>query len=87
MKETNQEIDISEHEVCKFLLIFHTLIETVNFVETGKETDGLVADAILQIVNLISGLLRSNIDNLTVPAVLKSVLKNFKVYSFHKTRT
>ena len=85
MKETNQEIDISEHEVCKFLLIFHTLIETVNFVETGKETDGLVA--ILQIVNLISGLLRSNIDNLTVPAVLKSVLKNFKVYSFHKTRT
>ena len=87
IKETNEEIDISEHEVYKFLLIFHTLIETVNSVETEEETDGLVADAILQIVNLISGLLRSNIDNLTVPAVLKSVLKNFKVYSFHKTRT
>ena len=77
IKETNEEIDISEHEVYKFLLIFHTLIETVNSVETEEETDGLVADAILQIVNLIAGLLKSNIDNSTVPAVLKSVLKNF----------
>ena len=77
IKETNEEIDISEHEVYKFLLIFHTLIETVNSVETEEETDGLVADAILQIVNLIAGLLKSNIDNSTVPEVLKSVLKNF----------
>ena len=78
IKETNEEIDISEHEVYKFLLIFHTLIETVNSVETEEETDGLVADAILQIVNLIAGLLKSNIDNLTVPALLKSVLKKLK---------
>ena len=78
IKETNEEIDISEHEVYKFLLIFHTLIETVNSVETEEETDGLVADAILQIVNLIAGLLKSNIDNLTVPAVLKSALKKLK---------
>ena len=77
-KETNEEIDISEHEVYKFLLIFHTLIETVNSVETEEETDGLVADAILQIVNLIAGLLKSNIDNLTVPVVLKSVFKKLK---------
>ena len=77
IRETNEEIDISEHEVYKFLLIFHTLIETVNSVETEEETDGLVADAILQIVSLIAGLLKSNIDNSTVPAVLKSVLKNF----------
>ena len=25
-----QEIDISEHEVNKFLLIFHTLVQTIN---------------------------------------------------------
>ena len=78
IRETNEEIDISEHEVYKFLLIFHTLIETVNSVETEEETDGLVADAILQIVNLIVGLLNSNIDNSTVPEVLKSVLKKMK---------
>ena len=77
IRETNEEIDISEHEVYKFLLIFHTLIGTVKSVETEEETDGLVADAILQIVNLIAWLLKSNIDNSTVPEVLKSVLKNF----------
>ena len=32
----------------------------------------------MQIVNLIAGLLKSNIDNLTVPAVLKSALKKLK---------
>ena len=77
IRETNEEIDISEHEVYKFLLIFHTLIGTVKSVETEEETDGLAADAILQIVNLVAGLLKSNIDNSTVPEVLKSVLKNF----------
>ena len=28
IKEINEDIDISEHEVHKFLLIFHTLVET-----------------------------------------------------------
>ena len=32
----------------------------------------------MQIVNLIAGLLKRNIDNLTVPAVLKSALKKLK---------
>ena len=32
----------------------------------------------MQIVNLIAGLLKSNIDNLTVSAVLKVVLKKLK---------
>ena len=74
-KETNEEIDISEHEVYKFLLIFHTLIETVNSVETEEETDGLVADAILQIVNLIARLLKSNIVTLNSPCSTKKCLK------------
>ena len=30
IKEINEDIDISEHEVHKFLLIFHTLVETIN---------------------------------------------------------
>ena len=30
IKEIDQGIDISEHEVQKFLLIFHTLMQTVN---------------------------------------------------------
>ena len=63
IKEIEEDIDISEHEVHKFLLIFHTLIETVNSEQPQEETDGFVADAIVQIVNTIAGLLRNNIDS------------------------
>ena len=30
IQDIEQEIDISEHEVHKFLLIFHTLVQTIN---------------------------------------------------------
>ena len=62
----------------KFQLIFHTLVETVNSEQPQEETDGFVTDAILQIVNTIAGLLRNNIDNLNIPAVLKNALKKLK---------
>ena len=78
IKETNEEIDIDEHEVYKFLLIFNTLIETINSQESLEETDGFVTDAILQIVNVISGLLKNNIDGLKVPETVKTALKKLK---------
>ena len=78
IKEINEDIDISEHEVHKFLLIFHTLVETINSQESREETNGFVTDTILQIVNIIAGLLKSNIDNLNIPAVVKSALKKLK---------
>ena len=76
IKEIEEDIDISEHEVHKFLLIFHTLVETVNSEQPQEETDGFVTDASLQIVNTIAGLLKNNIDSLNIPAVLKSALTN-----------
>ena len=78
IKEINEDIDISEHEVYKFPLIFHTLVETINSQESREETNGFVTDTILQIVNIIAGLLKSNIDNLNIPAVVKSALKKLK---------
>ena len=69
IQDIEQEIDISEHEVHKLLLIFHTLVPQ-------EATDEFVADTILQIVNVIAGLLKNNIDNLNIPAILKSALKN-----------
>ena len=45
-----KEIDISEHEVEKFLLIFHPLTETVNSEESLDNTDSNVSDTILKIV-------------------------------------
>ena len=78
IKEIDENIDINEHEVHKFLLIFHILAETINSQESHQETDGLVTDTIAQIVNIIAGLLKNNIDNLNLPAVLKSALKKLK---------
>ena len=86
IKEIKEGIDISEHEVHKFLLIFHTLIETINSEQPQEETDEFVTDAILQIVNTIAGLLRNNIDSLNIPAVLKSALNKLKSFFILKTK-
>ena len=86
IKEIDANIDISEHEVHKFLLIFHILAETTNSQESHEETDGLVTDTIVQIVNIIAGLLKNNIDNLNLPAVLKSALKKLKRFVYTNKR-
>ena len=54
IKQINEDIDISEHEVHKFLLMFHTLVETINSEEAQEETDEF--DTILHIVNIGAGL-------------------------------
>ena len=86
IKEIEVDIDVSEHEVHKFLLIFHTLVETVNSEQPQEETDGFVTDAILQIVNTIAGLLKNNIDSQNIPAVLKSALKKLKSLFIPQTK-
>ena len=62
----------------KFLLIFHTLVETIDSGQPQEEPDGFVTDTILQIVNVLAGLLKNNIDSLNIPAVLKNALKKLK---------
>ena len=86
IKEIEEDIDLNEHEVHKFLLIFRTLIEIINSEQPQEETDGFVTDAILQIVNTIAGLLRNNIDSLNIPAVLKSALKKLKSLFIPQTK-
>ena len=88
IKEINEDIDISEHDVLvsKFLLIFHTLVETINSQEGREETDGFVTETTLQIVNIIAGLLKNNIDSLNIPAVLKSALKKLKSLFIPQTK-
>ena len=87
IKDIEQDIDISEHEVQKFLLIFHTLMETVNSEQTQEETDGVVIDVILQIVIKIGEPLKKNIDLLNLPAVLKNKLKKTKSLFMLQTNT
>ena len=65
-----ENIDISDDEVNKFLIIFHTLMESIDSDETYEETDGIITHIILQIVVKISSLLRQNINSLNLPSVL-----------------
>ena len=72
LKDINEEIDINEHKVENFLLIFHTLMETVNSEEVLDNTDSAVTDAILKMVLKLSELLKNNFDS------LKYYLKSLK---------
>ena len=78
VREIDEEIDINEHEVHKFLLIFHSLFEKVTSEETFEETDGILNDTISVVCNIIAGLLKNNIDSLKLPAILKTGLKKLK---------
>ena len=53
-------------------------MQTVNSEQEQEETDGVVTDAILQIVIKITELLKNNIDSLNLPTVLKNALKKIK---------
>ena len=78
IKDINEEIDISENEVEKFLLIFHLLMETVNSEESLDNTDSIVSDTVLQIVLKISELLKNNIDSLKIPEIFKIAIEKIK---------
>ena len=84
IKEHYEDIDISEHEVHKFLLIFHTVMDSVNSEENLEETDGVITDTFALIISKLSDLLKQNIDSLKLPAILKSALKKLKSYSTSK---
>ena len=80
-KSINEDLDLTDHEVNKFLIIFHTLLETIDInseVSEPEETDGIVTDSILQIVLKISSLIRQNVDSLPLPQILKDALKVIK---------
>ena len=81
LKDIHEEIDVNEHEVEKFLLIFHILMETVNSEEVLDNTDGIVTDTRLKIVLRLSELLKNNIDSLKLPDIFKIALKKIKRFS------
>ena len=80
-KRIKENLDLTDHQVNKFLIIFHTLLETIDLnseISEGDETDGIVTDIILQIVLKISALIRQNVDSLPFPKILKDALKVIK---------
>ena len=78
VKRVNENLDLTDHKVNKFLIIFHTLLETIDLNSEVDQTDGIVTDIILQIVLKISTLIRQNVDSLPLPKILKDTLKVIK---------
>ena len=75
IKDIDEDININQHEVEKFLLIFHSLMQTVNSEEGLEKLNGAVTDAILQIILKTNEILKNNIDSLKFPEFLKLALK------------
>ena len=61
-------------------------MQTVNSEQDQEETDGVVTDAILQIVIKISELLKKSIDSLNLPTVLGNALKKIKSLFIPQTK-
>ena len=59
---------------------------TVNSQETLEETDGFLTDTILQILNVVVGLLKDNMDSLNIPPVIKRALKKLKSLFIAQTK-
>ena len=78
IQDINEGIDISEHKVENFLLMFHLFMETVNSEESLDDTDGIVSYTILKIVLRISELLKNNVDSPKIPEIFKIALKKIK---------
>ena len=79
--EFDENLEVDEHEVSKFLLIFARLAKTLTSSENPEqadETDGVVSDTISIICNLITDLLKNNIDQLSIPKPVKTSLKILK---------
>ena len=79
LKGINEELDIDQHEVGKFLLIFHLLMQSVNSEENFGDTDR-IPDLMLKIVLEISELLKNNIDSLKLSEIFKAALKRIKKF-------
>ena len=78
IKDINEDFNIDELEVQKFLLIFHTLMKVVSSDEGLDLSDGAITDSVLQLVLKISKRFKNNIDSLKLPEFLETVLKKIK---------
>ena len=79
--ELDENLEVDNHEVSKFLLIFTQLAKTMTSEKSSEETDetdGIVSDTVSITCNLITDLLKNNIDQLSIPKPVKTSLKILK---------
>lgn len=79
INEINEKLKAENQEVSKFLLIFEEITNNMTSKEyPEEETDGIVTDTLTIICNLITDLLKNNIDSLSILKPLKKTLKILK---------
>ena len=79
--DLEENIQADKYEVSKFLLIFAQLTKSMSLEENSEqndETDGIVSDSVSIICNLITELLKNNIEQLPIPSPIKTSLKILK---------
>ena len=81
------DMDITDHEINKFVLIIHTLLKTSSNKDKFSEilavdTEDNVQDTIMLIVTKLLNLLKGNFDSLNLPKKVKSGLKKLKSILF-----
>ena len=82
--KNHPDIDISEHEIHKFLLIFSLLLDTSlnkDEIDSTDAEDG-IQDIIVMVGKTLLKLLKGNIESLNLPEVIKSALKKLKSFPF-----
>ena len=75
------EIDIDDHEIQKFLLIFNLSIEAESDkISDSKDAEDGIPDILITIAAKILHLLHNNIGTLKLPDIIKSALKKLKSF-------
>ena len=84
IKKNHPDIDISEHEIHKFLLIFSSLLETSLRKDETEATDAKdgIQDINLTVGKSLLKLLKGNTELLKLPAPIKNSLKKLKSFLF-----
>ena len=77
LKDTDENVDIDQHEIEKFLLILHLPMQSINSEENTDDTDG-IPETILKIALKLTELLKINIDLLKIPEILKLALNKLR---------
>ena len=83
-KTEHHEIDITEKELKKLLLIFNLLLEANEKKHSGEVTDAEdgIPDLLMLIATKLLELLQQNIDSLDIPSISKKALKKLKEVIF-----
>ena len=75
------EIDIDDHEIQKYLLIFNLLIEAESDkISNGEDAEDKIPDILITIAAKLLQLLQNNIDSLKLPDIIKCALKKLKSF-------